>query len=173
MKNAHLYKIKKVGKYSGLWEPSEEVKEIDAKVAHFASKRLKRAMSLSAGIGIAAPQIGVQRRILGYLSKGSEYTALINPEIQEMTSEQIVLEEGCLSIPGLFLNIERPKEILLKYIDIHGNVLEQEMNGMEARVLLHEIDHLDGFSIFDRVVGEEREKAKQNEQYALSPLLED
>jgi len=99
------------------------------------------------GLGLAAPQIGVNLRLATLdLSVGkdpAQKIVLANPTITE-TSGRISLEEGCLSFPGLFTNLSRPRELIVKARDIHGELLEIEASGLLAQAICHEVDHLDG-----------------------------
>jgi peptide deformylase len=99
------------------------------------------------GLGLAAPQIGVNLRLATVdLSVGkdpAQKIVLANPTITE-TSGRISLEEGCLSFPGLFTNLSRPRELIVKARDIHGELLEIEASGLLAQAICHEVDHLDG-----------------------------
>jgi peptide deformylase len=99
------------------------------------------------GFGLAAPQIGVNLRLATVdLSVGkdpAQKIVLANPTITE-TSGRISLEEGCLSFPGLFTNLSRPRELIVKARDIHGELLEIEASGLLAQAICHEVDHLDG-----------------------------
>ena len=99
------------------------------------------------GLGLAAPQIGVNVRLVTVdLSVGKDRgqkIVLANPKITE-TSGRISLEEGCLSFPGLFTTLSRPRELIVKARDIHGEPLEIEASGLLAQAICHEVDHLDG-----------------------------
>ncbi len=102
------------------------------------------------GLGLSANQVGIPYRIF-VMGTGQFVEAIINPlvlEMDEITEESI---EGCLSYPGLFLRIPRPKSIKVEYFDWSGNVKRNKFEGMTARVFLHEYDHLDGVRFTDRV----------------------
>ena len=101
------------------------------------------------GIGLAANQIGILKQIITVQiqdkEKKSEKTyCLFNPNIIEFSKEKILIEEGCLSLPKQFAEIERPKSIVVRYTNEKNKIVEVEKNGMEARILQHEIDHLYG-----------------------------
>jgi len=107
------------------------------------------------GIGLAAPQINLGQRII-VIDTGEERSriskiALINPEIKEVSDTLEPYEEGCLSLPGLLADVVRPAEILVKGITPNGDEIELEAYGLLARVLQHEIDHLDGILFIDRI----------------------
>ncbi len=107
------------------------------------------------GIGLAAPQIGVLRRLFVMDVAGKEETpepmALVNPEILWTSEETRVHEEGCLSIPEVFADIERPAKVRLRFLDREGETREAEFEGIAATCVQHEIDHLDGKLFIDRL----------------------
>ena len=107
------------------------------------------------GVGLAAPQIGVSRRIFVMDSaKGEEPPAprfIINPEILDQREEMRVYEEGCLSLPKIFAEIERPAGILLRYVEPSGEVREEWLEGHAATVAQHELDHLNGVLFVDHL----------------------
>lgn len=98
------------------------------------------------GVGLAANQVGVLKRIIVVLI-GEKPTALINPEILEYSETLCEMEEGCLSIPGEYLNITRPETIKVKFRDTKGKPHIQSYSGLASRVIQHEIDHLDGVTM--------------------------
>lgn len=104
------------------------------------------------GIGLAAPQIGVSERVfvvdLSPVELGSKPMVLINPKIVR-TGSAVTGEEGCLSFPGLFVNVDRPEEVRLSYETPEGETREVEAKGLLARALLHEFDHLEGVLFID------------------------
>jgi peptide deformylase len=99
------------------------------------------------GIGLAAPQVGLLQRII-LIDNDSNIIPLINPIIVEEKGIDI-LEEGCLSLPGVYLNIERSNTIVVNYIDLKENQIQKEYTGLTARIIKHEIDHLNGLLIVD------------------------
>lgn len=103
------------------------------------------------GAGIAAPQVGVMRRVVLVLGTDGKFIELINPEITEIRGEQIEAE-GCLSVPGVFGTVVRPEYAKVSAQDRFGNRFEIEGDGMLAREFCHEIDHLDGILFIDKVV---------------------
>jgi len=113
------------------------------------AKKMKEIMLKAPGVGLAANQIGILKQIVTifYVDKETkkeiEYN-LFNPQIISYSEETIIMEEGCLSIPDQFAEIERPKIIKLQYLDDHNKLIEREVDGVEARILQHEIDHLSG-----------------------------
>jgi len=111
----------------------------------------------AAGIGLAAPQVGVQKQFFVY-DHGDEVGVILNPKIVESDGEW-VFEEGCLSVPGLSWEITRPKTIHLVGIDLEGNEISKEADEIEARLFQHEIDHLNGVLLIDHLDDEQRKEA--------------
>jgi peptide deformylase len=112
------------------------------------------------GVGLAATQVGILRRLLVFQAgPDSEPTALINPEIDWLSDEVVVGEEGCLSLPRVSMDVERPLHARLSGLDVEGATVCLEASGLEARVLQHEIDHLDGVLILDRAPRDQRKGA--------------
>jgi peptide deformylase len=150
---------------------ASEVKEVDAKLVKLADAMFE-VMYDAPGIGLAAPQVGVQKQFFVY-DLDDQPGVLINPTIKESSGEW-VYEEGCLSIPGLYVEIVRPKEVLLHGWDLDGNEVEFEADEIEARLFQHELDHLHGVLMFDRMTPEQRkeamaEYARLQEQPAAGP----
>ena len=122
--------------------------------------RMGRLMHDSIGIGLAATQVGTLHRLLVYrVEHESPVNALINPVIEWTGKETEVMEEGCLSLPGVVVDVERPIHVRVRALDEHGDELEIEATGLEARVIQHEIDHLDGVLILDRTTRDQRKAA--------------
>lgn len=109
-----------------------------------------RIMKLANGVGLAAPQIGILQRIIVVAPDGMRPTALINPRIVK-SEGSYVGQEGCLSIPGLYGDVTRPDYIEVEALDRRGRDLIFELEGMPAKVVQHEIDHLDGVLFIDKV----------------------
>ncbi len=135
---------------------AEDVAEIDGKLAQLAKDMLD-TMYAEPGLGLAAPQVGVQRRLFVY-DVGEGPQALVNPVVRESRGEW-VYEEGCLSVPGLSWDIVRPKEIHLTGYDLDGNEVSIEADELLARLLQHELDHLDGIMLIDHLEGRTRKEA--------------
>jgi peptide deformylase len=108
-----------------------------------------RMMRKANGVGLAAPQIGILQRIIVVAPEGMRPTAMINPVIVKAEGEQIG-QEGCLSIPGLYGDVKRAQYVEVEAYDRKGNAVTFEMEGMPARVVQHEIDHLDGILFIDK-----------------------
>jgi peptide deformylase len=122
--------------------------------------RLGRLMSDSLGIGLAATQLGVLNRVLVYrVQSDAPVLGLVNPAIEWSGSELEIMEEGCLSLPGVHVDVERPVHVRVHASGVDGEQMVIEASGLEARVIQHEIDHLDGVLILDRVSREQRKQA--------------
>jgi len=115
------------------------------------AERMKRAMLDANGVGLAAPQLGVSERLIVYRlpEEGSPVHAIVNPKIVSRKGEQIGIE-GCLSMPMLNGDVSRAFEIVVKGLDLDGRHLRRRATEMEARVIQHETDHLDGVLFIDR-----------------------
>ncbi len=112
------------------------------------------------GVGLAATQLGVLRRLLVFQAgPDGEPSAIVNPEIEWLSEETAVAEEGCLSLPRVSMDVERPLYARFAGRDVDGEPIAIEAAGLEARVLQHEIDHLDGVLILDRTTREQRKAA--------------
>jgi len=127
------------------------------------------------GVGLAATQLGILRRVLVFQTgPDSEPTALVNPEIEWLSPKEVVAEEGCLSLPRVSMDVERPLHVRVAALDVDGAEVKIEASGLEARVLQHEIDHLDGVLILDRASREQRKGALRalREGGSYSPVAE-
>ena len=124
-------------------------------------ERMVAIMRDALGVGLAANQVGILRRLLVFQAGGteSEATALINPEIGWVSDEMTIAEEGCLSLPLVSMDVERPLHATVTGLDVDGELIRVEASGLEARVLQHEIDHLDGVLILDRAPRDQRKGA--------------
>jgi peptide deformylase len=116
----------------------------------FLIDEMMRAMRKANGVGLAAPQLGVSQRVIVIAPLDFKPTALINPKIIKQEGEQIG-EEGCLSIPGLYGDVKRAQYVEVEAMDRKGRELVFELEGMPARVVQHEIDHLEGILFTDKV----------------------
>jgi peptide deformylase len=122
--------------------------------------RMGGLMNDSLGIGLAATQVGALRRVLVYrVEHDSPVNALVNPEIEWSGREKEWMEEGCLSLPGVHVDVERPVRVRVRAQDAGGEPILIEAAGLEARVIQHEIDHLDGVLIVDRTPRDQRKEA--------------
>ena len=122
--------------------------------------RMAGIMNDSLGVGLAAPQLGVSQRVLVYrVGPDAPLVVLANPEVEWQSDESEMLDEGCLSIPGITVDVERPLYVRVRAVDEEGEDRTVEASGLEARVIQHEIDHLDGVLILDRTSREQRREA--------------
>jgi peptide deformylase len=123
-------------------------------------ERMGTLMGDALGVGLAAPQVGVLHRVLVYrVQHQAPVAALVNPEIEWRGKELETIEEGCLSLPGVLVDVERPVHVRVRALDERGAPLVVEASGLEARVIQHEIDHLDGVLILERTSREQRKEA--------------
>jgi peptide deformylase len=123
-------------------------------------RRMGALMHDAMGIGLAAPQVGVSHRVLVYrVEPESPLMALVNPEIAWSGEETEIVEEGCLSLPAVHVDVERPVHVRVDARDEYGEEIVVEASGLEARVIQHELDHLDGVLILDRTTKEQRKAA--------------
>lgn len=109
---------------------------------------LAETMLQEGGIGISANQCGLPHRV--FVINAEELIPCFNPRIVDYSEETIYLEEGCLSFPGLFVKVKRPRRIKVRYTEPNGNVVTRVFDGMTARVFQHELDHLDGIAHINR-----------------------
>jgi peptide deformylase len=142
-----------------LKQRASEVDDIDGRVARLVDDMFATLHESEHGIGLAAPQVGVQKRLFVYEVDDEEHV-LINPEIRESRGEW-AYQEGCLSIPGLYFEIVRPKEVLVVGFDLDGNEVELEADEVEARLFQHELDHLDGILMLEHLDDDQRREAKK------------
>lgn len=122
--------------------------------------RMGAIMDEALGVGLAATQMGVLHRLLVYrVPPAFGAAALVNPEIEWAARDKEIAEEGCLSLPGVLVDVERPIHVRVRALNELGKRVLIEASGLEARVIQHEIDHLDGVLILDRTTREQRKKA--------------
>src|SRR5271165_4481856 len=126
-------------------------------------RRMGELMHDALGIGLAANQVGVLHRVLVFQAhEEDELVALVNPVIESVSEELEVAEEGCLSLPGVHVEVERPARVEVSARDEEGRELQLEAEGLRARVIQHEIDHLDGILILDRISRQARKEAMRS-----------
>ena len=145
-----------------LRERAAEVTDFDARLARLAEDMLE-TMRAAAGVGLAANQVGVLRRLFTwelFAEDGSStHGAWVNPEVLETSEEQQEGDEGCLSFPGLFFPTTRPLEARIRALDVHGEEHEVTGVGTLARIFLHEIDHLNGILFIDHLARHDKKEA--------------
>ena len=123
-------------------------------------RRMGQVMHDALGIGLAATQVGVMHRVLVYrVDPDAPVAALVNPVLEWSSKDSEPLEEGCLSLPGVLVEVERPVHVRVRAQDEHGEEILIEASGLEARVIQHEMDHLDGVLILDRTSRDQRKQA--------------
>lgn len=153
--------MKEIVKYPDpiLRKKAEEVLSINGEVRDIISEMFD-AMVNGEGIGLAAPQIGISKRIVvvSVDERGFHRFALINPRIKFFSKDLSVMEEGCLSVPGIRAEVERPQRIIIEGYTRSGRSVQIEADGLLARVFQHEIDHLDGILFIDKVVKSEKKR---------------
>ncbi len=124
------------------------------------AERMIGLMQGALGIGLAATQLGLMRRMLVFQAgPDAEPQAIVNPEVEWVSEELITAEEGCLSLANVLVDVERPLHARVRAADLSGSPILLEASGLEARVLQHEIDHLDGILILDRTERPQRRAA--------------
>lgn len=144
--------------------PNEEISEFGEEL-HDLSRRMFRMMYASKGVGLAAPQVGINKRLLVFNPEGderkmsSEYV-LVNPVIVERSEGTEIDDEGCLSFPGFGAKVVRAKWVKVKALNLKGKPFNKKYTGWDARIFQHEYDHLDGTLYVDRLDAAERENVK-------------
>ena len=134
-----------------LRKKSKEVKEITPEIKQLARDLIETMLkSEPVGIGLAAPQIGISKRVIA-VQTDSGPAVFVNPKIIKKSREKDSMEEGCLSLPEIWLNVKRAKEIEIETLDINDKKMRIKADGVFARILQHEIDHLNGILIIDKL----------------------
>jgi peptide deformylase len=132
-----------------LRQKASEVSKVSKKT-HLLIDELMRIMRKANGVGLAAPQIGILQRVVVVAPEGQKPTALINPRVTK-TEGVYTAQEGCLSIPGLYGDVTRPNYVEVEAYDRKGKLIRYKLEAMEAKIVQHEIDHLDGILFIDKV----------------------
>jgi peptide deformylase len=123
-------------------------------------ERMGVLMHDALGVGLAATQLGVLHRVLVFRAYSDDpITALVNPEMTWMSEEKETAEEGCLSLPGVHVEVDRSARVRVQAKDVSGGEIELEVEGLEARIIQHEVDHLNGVLILDRIPRQARKEA--------------
>jgi peptide deformylase len=135
--------------------------------------RMGKLMDEALGIGLAATQVGILNRVLVYrVEAEAPIVALVNPVLEWSGTNEEPLDEGCLSLPGVLVEVERPIHVRVRAQDERGDPLLIEASGLEARVIQHEMDHLDGVLILERTNREQRKQAMRALRDALAEEAE-
>ena len=141
-----------------LRQSAKRISKVDNSIRSL-SREMLQSMYAAKGIGLAAPQIGIDKELLvidvNFEDSAAEPLILINPEITDFGTTLNSYEEGCLSIPGVYLNVIRPSTIKLKFRDEMGRPRKMKADGILARCIQHEMDHLNGVLFVDRVTSKE------------------
>jgi peptide deformylase len=142
---------------------AKKIEVFDEKLREFVEE-LSKTMYVEDGVGLAAPQVGISKRIFVY-DAGEGIRVVINPEFLWKSEETVKMEEGCLSIPGIYADLFRPSRVRLRYQDVEGNFHEEELSEYAARIVQHEADHLDGVLFVDHLSAAKRAllKSKLNQ----------
>ena len=154
---------------------AKRISKVDNNIRDLA-KDMLQSMYSAKGIGLAGPQVGISKELLvidiNFEDSAAEPLILINPEITAFGSTLNTYEEGCLSIPGVYLNVVRPSTIKLKFRDEMGRPRKMNADGLLARCIQHEVDHLRGILFVDRVTSnEELKKELTKEGYDMKDVL--
>jgi peptide deformylase len=128
-----------------------------------------RLMDDALGAGLAANQVGMLSRLLVYrAAEDAPLRVLVNPEIEWVADEEELFSEGCLSLPGVWVEVPRPVRVRLRAVDEHGRPLTLDAEGREASIVQHEIDHLDGVLVLDRLEPDARKQAVRRLREAIA-----
>ena len=138
-------------------QPASEVEGVDGDLAAYAQEMID-TMHQAKGIGLAGPQVGRLERLFVVHVPDDEPRVFINPRIVAASPEEGPWEEGCLSIPGVYADVNRPLEITVEALDSGGNPFRMDADGLLARVIQHEHDHLDGVLFIDHLSRRRRER---------------
>jgi len=154
---------------------AKRISKVDNQIRNLA-KDMLQSMYTAKGIGLAGPQVGISKELLvidiNFEDSAAEPLILINPEITAFGSTLNSYEEGCLSIPGVYLNVVRPSTIKLKFRDEMGRPRKMNADGLLARCIQHEVDHLRGVLFVDRVTSKEELKTElTKEGYKMEDVL--
>lgn len=167
-RDAALAQIRKFGD-PALRTRARPVKRFDEALKQEVA-RMGALMADALGVGLAATQVGVLHRLFVYrVVQGAAVAVLVNPELEWVGREHEPMEEGCLSLPGVLVDVERPVHVRVRALNADGEELVVEAAGLEARVIQHEIDHLDGVLILDRTSREQRKEALRILREASAP----
>ena len=141
----------------------------DSKYAHFLAFSLSETLDKLQGLGLSANQVGLPHRVCA-VNMGDEIWTMFNPQIIERSQTPAQYQEGCLSYPGLYLTVNRPDHIKVRFQAINGEWVEKEFDGLTAVCVQHEIDHLDGIMYTDKVSSMKLEQAKRKVKQNLKKM---
>ena len=149
--------------------PARDVTSFDADLQRLAT-RMRQLMHDARGVGLAATQVGVLQRLFVFHAAEDEgITVIVNPEITERTEETEVADEGCLSLQGVLVPVERAIAVTIEGQDVRGEPLRLELDEMDARVVQHELDHLDGVLMLERTSDDARREALATLRRSITP----
>ncbi|MBW3664000.1 MAG: peptide deformylase [Actinobacteria bacterium] len=160
-----------------LRQTAREVTDFDERLRKLESDMLD-TMRDAPGVGLAAPQVGVLKRVFVWELEQEEAPALggaavVNPVLEDASDDTIVSDEGCLSFPGLFYEVERPLVVRIRHRDVHGEEHVRELSDLPARIWLHEMDHLNGILFIDHLAAHDRKEVlKHMREYRLEQGLD-
>ncbi|MDR1389365.1 MAG: peptide deformylase [Treponema sp.] len=140
-----------------LRQKAASVKDINDRVRELVAG-MRALMVKDKGVGLAAPQVGMLQRVFVTHADGDEFRVFINPSVLWTSQEQAVYEEGCLSLPGIWAEVVRPRAIKIQAWNEKGRAFTLDASGILARVIQHEYDHLQGVLFIDRVDQARRDK---------------
>ena len=141
----------------------------DLKRAHYLAFSLAETLSKMEGLGLSANQVGLKEKVFA-INLGDEIWTMFNPEIVETSLTTADYQEGCLSYPGLYLKLERPDHVKVRFQATNGDVVEKEFDGLTAVCVQHEIDHLNGIMYTDKVSHIKLEQAKRKVKQNLKKM---
>lgn len=144
-----IYEIKKYGE-TALREIAQEVDKIDDEILEILDNMVE-TMHSAKGVGLAAPQVGISKRIFVCDQGDGVVRKVINPVITPLTEKLMDYEEGCLSIPGIYKKVQRPEKIKIEYLNEKGESVTEEVEGSLAIIMQHEYDHLNAVLFVDKV----------------------
>ena len=144
-----IYEIKKYGE-TALREIAQEVDKIDDEILEILDNMVE-TMHSAKGVGLAAPQVGISKRIFVCDQGDGVVRKVINPVITPLTEKLMDFEEGCLSIPGIYKKVQRPEKIKIEYLSEKGESVTEEVEGSLAIIMQHEYDHLNAVLFVDKV----------------------
>lgn len=144
-----IYEIKKYGE-TALREIAQEVDKIDDEILEILDNMVE-TMHSAKGVGLAAPQVGISKRLFVCDQGDGVVRKVINPVITPLTEKLMDYEEGCLSIPGIYKKVQRPEKIKIEYLNEKGESVTEEVEGSLAIIMQHEYDHLNAVLFVDKV----------------------